>query len=520
MSNSELPAVLRLRRFFAALVLFGAAATAVTGGASAQIINESVAESATEGLRGFLSARATTAEVAGRLNRTRSDYWDRYPDGDRLQEAADAYATALRDKDLLHAFRNGLANSGGPGLRSRFDLLSGRIEPIYPIARNAHSAWTNALIRHAKAVQRKSSKAEVLSKDLETAWQRYKAVRNLGEFLFRNPKSPLLSEDPEEYLVGLVLATTDTASPDVAACRVSQIKNRYGAEAVLSTTPMLRRAFYVYGNHTLAQRQPAYDTRPGDYTDQINYGAVEHAIVATIAFPGWFEAEHVPDWPESAWPRSALDAYRAPTAEPIRCEKGAGDYDAGTPRDAYEALNLGLARREHSPLFFRGDDGAALVAGVERDSGAFRVIKIDHHGLTEIVLDSGMFCESDVRGDWTGSQSPEMASKVVARAREIGLSADTAPADLMEIFRSDPVLCPTAALDMLTPQHWDSIRARRGETLQQLAESDEGYRFVRDEYGLRYKALVITVAAREALPLRETVMDAYESWRDRLIPIR
>jgi hypothetical protein len=156
--------------------------------------------------------------VASNVATARRDFWQRYPNGPGLEQAAEAYALALRERDLLLFSEMqtavGARSIAGPSLGpTQYDRILSLVSAmtggpvdggIHPYVRPRFSAWFSA----ANAVSPLGSVAfnDEANQSLP-AYERYVTARDLGEYLFNSDVSPLKSNDPREYAIGVLAAT-------------------------------------------------------------------------------------------------------------------------------------------------------------------------------------------------------------------------------------------------------------------------------------------------------------------------
>jgi hypothetical protein len=140
------------------------------------------------------------------LRETRQRFWAAFPSGPELDQAEQAYAKALFAKDhymydvyamdeiaLQFRMKNG-PNVGQ--LMDKFERATGYIEPIHALALEDFKDWADSLLF---ANRNSHDQASAFQKALPE-FQKYAARRDLLEFVFANPKSPVFQDsDPVAY---------------------------------------------------------------------------------------------------------------------------------------------------------------------------------------------------------------------------------------------------------------------------------------------------------------------------------
>jgi hypothetical protein len=194
-------------------------------------------------------------KLSARLARSRAHYWAQYPNGAELEASEREYARALFDKDMVFLVRSFLLSQRDPGnanlnfairktikSSSQPDLDGG----IFSIAAPQFEEWASAF---ARAVRRANDREAALVESLPL-FLKYKARRDLAEFIFVNPKSPLLrpNSDPAGYARYWLVATGGAPSLEEAAAWVSSLIKDVGADK-------LARAVRVTRSHTRLGRE-------------------------------------------------------------------------------------------------------------------------------------------------------------------------------------------------------------------------------------------------------------------------
>lgn len=213
-------------------------ATAVPAHAQTNLENFSIAGSIAGGVgaatRDFSALMGASAQITGEIEQARREFWSAYPDAPDLPEASARFADLLWQKDQLYMagfLIEGLPESGSyQQTPSIFDILEGRAQSLGPEQRNLSEMLINLaggvdggidpeaqwhFFNWVRAVRRAMGArddreltlfdpfryASALAEAHE-AYERYARYRDVGEFM-RGPHSPLLSDDPQEFLAGV-----------------------------------------------------------------------------------------------------------------------------------------------------------------------------------------------------------------------------------------------------------------------------------------------------------------------------
>jgi hypothetical protein len=194
-------------------------------------------------------------ELSARLVKSRELYWAQYPDDAGLKTIEREYAQALFDKDMVFLIGRFLLSQRDPGNAdlnfvinklmkswSHPDLDGG----IFSIAAPQFEEWASAFAGVAK---RTSDRGKALVETLPL-FLKYKARRDLAEFILVNPKSPLLrpNSDPAAYARYWLVATGGSASLEESAAWVSSLIKDVGWDT-------LARAVRVVRSHTSLGRE-------------------------------------------------------------------------------------------------------------------------------------------------------------------------------------------------------------------------------------------------------------------------
>ncbi len=150
--------------------------------------------------------RLLISQFNAQIADARQAFWERYPDGPGLEEVEALYAELLAQKDVYFLqesiVRQGI--EGADAFTRLIPVLIGQLDNGIPqLAQPAFGRW-------AMAVRQRAGPAPLfpnMAQALNGAWAEYDAYvqdRNRAEYLI-GPKSPLRSEDPMEYLMGVMM---------------------------------------------------------------------------------------------------------------------------------------------------------------------------------------------------------------------------------------------------------------------------------------------------------------------------
>jgi hypothetical protein len=187
------------------------------------------------------------SELSARLVKSRELYWARYTNGAELKTIEGEYAQALFDKDMVFLVGSLLLSQRNPGNGSlNFVINKLKESPslpdldggIFSIAATQFEEWLSAF---AGAVKRVNDREAALVEALPL-FLKYKARRDLAEFIFVNQKSPLLrpNSDPAGYARYWLVATGGSPSPEEAATWVSGLINDVGADKLAMAVRVAR----------------------------------------------------------------------------------------------------------------------------------------------------------------------------------------------------------------------------------------------------------------------------------------
>lgn len=173
-------------------------------------IGESLGTSIGQTLAAVGGARRAAAELTALIERARERYWSLYPAGEGLQEAEREFALLLQEKDLYYLQERFALQSTGPMVDPRleraFGAITGGIDGgIHEEAEAEFDRWVR-IVRSRYRAGDAQGLADALSETGE-AYGAYLKVRNRAEY-FLGPKSPLLSQNPQEYVIGVIMRGT------------------------------------------------------------------------------------------------------------------------------------------------------------------------------------------------------------------------------------------------------------------------------------------------------------------------
>jgi hypothetical protein len=186
-------------------------------------------------------------ELSARLVKSRGLYWAQYPNGAELKTIEREYAQALFDKDMVFLVGSFLLSQRNPGNASLNFVINTLIESpshsdldggIFSIAASQFEEWVSAF---AGAVRRADDREAALVESLPL-FLKYKARRDMAEFIFVNPKSPLLrpDADPAGYARYWLVATGGSPSLEEASTWVSGLISDVGADKLAMAVRVAR----------------------------------------------------------------------------------------------------------------------------------------------------------------------------------------------------------------------------------------------------------------------------------------
>jgi hypothetical protein len=194
-------------------------------------------------------------ELSARLVKSRELYWAQYPDDAGLKTIEREYARTLFDKDMVFLIGSFLLSQRDPG-NADLNFVINRLMKswshpdldggIFSIAAPQFEEWVSAFVGAAK---RTSDRGTALAETLPL-FLKYKARRDLAEFILVNPKSPLLrpNSDPAAYARYWLVATGGSSSLEESAAWVSRLIKDVGWDT-------LARAVRVARSHTSLGRE-------------------------------------------------------------------------------------------------------------------------------------------------------------------------------------------------------------------------------------------------------------------------
>ena len=189
---------------------------------SAQIYGEGetvssiMAESIDRSAKALVNLASVKAEMKRALNTTRKNYWARYPNGPDLKKYAREYQLLLHQKDLL-IFRMGFVKYVNKAAFQSDNALTiwaekltgGEVDGgISDYAKDEFKLWAARIAKEWGKTARNLYDHETLAKvmnDHKDLYAVYVAKRDLAEYWFHNPNTPLESLDTETYLTNLLL---------------------------------------------------------------------------------------------------------------------------------------------------------------------------------------------------------------------------------------------------------------------------------------------------------------------------
>ena len=176
------------------------------------------------------------------LTEAREQYWIAAAAGPVAEELEQHYQETLRQKDFhylglefINHVSRGIQGSSTANLGTLIDGLTdfasgGRseVEGIQPFAQSAFDDW----IGHLKNLwpEHDFDLPAAMMAGRET-YADYVERRDVAEYLFENPNTPLRADDNREFLVGWLLATNSSASFQLAALRMQAMLELVGQEA-------------------------------------------------------------------------------------------------------------------------------------------------------------------------------------------------------------------------------------------------------------------------------------------------
>jgi len=203
------------------------------------------------------------ARINAELKKTREQFWREYPSGTGLEQARQAYAQALFVKDIFNEgyeatdqmmgqqqygglFPSEVISSLRESRTGVEGLTGGRVEGTATIAKRNFHVWTMAMVARAR---QRSSWEDAFQATLPL-YEKYAAQRDMAEYLFASPTSPLLRyTDPQTYAVAYILAAPRLISDvsqahdlnvDDAKAKVAELVKKNGAEPFKQAVDVIR----------------------------------------------------------------------------------------------------------------------------------------------------------------------------------------------------------------------------------------------------------------------------------------
>lgn len=247
------------------------------------------------------------------LTEARAEYWAEFPGGPGLREAEARLAEALSLKDM-HYLHMSLIRQGIDGSDAFTRVVAGLIgevdDGIPPLARLEFGRWAMAVHERAGGAPLFPRYLQAIEESAEH-YAAYVGVRNRAEY-FIGPRSPLLSQDPAEYVTGVLmwgpLDAIGTGHPTYGEARAmyDELVAIVGEEAVLAAgrrgtaLPKMPDAYQVRESVPgAAFGSPQYrGTSPRPYLDAVLYEEARNPAVAYLYSPmrgpwvlGWRQAQ-------------------------------------------------------------------------------------------------------------------------------------------------------------------------------------------------------------------------------------
>ncbi len=201
------------------------------------IIGHAVGKSLGDAATAMVAGRIHRARWSAEIERARQDFWRNYPDGPGRQEAEARFAAALLEKDIYFLALESLnraAEQVKPDLRgSRVgfgDALAWMVageKPDGGVTRFAEREFKD-WVRATLSGDPQKTLAQALE-ETENAYRSYRIVRDLGEFLFSNPRSPLRVGNDAEYLTAWYVARKFERTFERARERVGELQRYFPA---------------------------------------------------------------------------------------------------------------------------------------------------------------------------------------------------------------------------------------------------------------------------------------------------
>ncbi len=198
--------------------------------------------------------QAEKERIQSDLRETRQNFWAAFPSGPGLEQAEQAYAKALFAKDhyifdvyVMDEIALRFRPKNGPNvgqLIASFERATGYIEPIHRVALPDFKNWADSLMQ-----------ANLSNRDKDAAFrqalpefEKYAARRDLLEFLFANPKSPLFQDsDPVAYFAALFAGSGADRTWEAALAHAKKFDSAARHEALHQAAMVVRSYQFVDG---------------------------------------------------------------------------------------------------------------------------------------------------------------------------------------------------------------------------------------------------------------------------------
>jgi hypothetical protein len=213
-----------------------------------------VSQAAGAFLQGLFMANMKQAEkekIQTDLQETRQKFWAAFPSGPGLDQAQQDYAKALFAKDhyifeiyAINEVAQRFKTRNGPNvgqLLASFERATGYIEPIHAMVLPEFKNWADTLMQ---ANLGSRDKAAAFQQALPE-FQKYSAHRDLLEFLFANPKSPILQDsDPVAYVAAMFAGSGTDKTWESALAHAKKF-DRPGKHEALHQAAIIVRSYQV-----------------------------------------------------------------------------------------------------------------------------------------------------------------------------------------------------------------------------------------------------------------------------------
>lgn len=244
-------------------------------------IGETIGEHIGQAFSDIRDGRHLVATFNADLAEARERFWALYPDGDGFPEAEAWLAELLMQKDI-HFLHQSMIVQSVPGSDSFLRLTTGLLgqidEGILAQAGPEFGRWAIAVRERAGPYPLFPNYLGALEES-GPLYLEYVRMRNRAEF-YIGPRSPLRSEDPEEYLVAMIMmgTTTGTNLPMTQAeaqALFEELMDIIGEEALLNagrSMIVLRKApdpYFILQEVSADLFGPSHrNARPEPYLDR------------------------------------------------------------------------------------------------------------------------------------------------------------------------------------------------------------------------------------------------------------